>query len=91
MRFPETNKDESLNVFSPIHSSGAPDEFQQPTALGSVQNVHLPMIRPVVLLEDVIQPELVQAQEQSQLVFTMVNAAQLSYELVPEITKMLLN
>ncbi len=52
MRFPETNKDESLNVFSPIHSSNAQQEYaNQPTALGSVQNPNLQMIRPVVMLE----------------------------------------
>eukprot|EP01084_Bolivina_argentea_P048663 89622_1 len=43
IRFPETNKDESLNIFSPIHSSNAPDEFA-PTAMGSIRNVNLPMI-----------------------------------------------
>jgi len=92
VRFPETNKDESLSVFSPIHSDANNDpNNKQPTALGSVQNVHLPMIRPVKLLEDVIQPELVSAQEQSELLFTMINAPQLSYDLIPEITQMLRN
>eukprot|EP01084_Bolivina_argentea_P146957 257195_1 len=82
VRFPETNKDESLTIFSPIHTGG-------PTAMGSVQNPNLPMIRPVVLLEDVHHYELVQAQEQADLLFSMINAPVLSFDLIPDLTQML--
>jgi len=81
VRFPETNKDESLNVFSPMHSSNAPDEF--------AKNSNLPMIRPFVPLKNIQDPVLVQAQEQAQLLWQMVNAPVLSYELIPDLTTML--
>lgn len=89
VRFPETNKDESLNIFSPMHSSGAPDEFNGPTAMGSVQNVSLPMIRPIIILDGLTDQTLVQAQESAQLLFSMINAPVLSYELIPDLTQML--
>merc|ERR1712130_978334 len=92
IRFPETNKDESLNVFTPMHSTAAQDEFaSQATAMGSVQNVHLPMIRPFKEVEDVTNSELRQAQENAQLLWSMINAPVLSYELIPDLTEMLSN
>lgn len=60
-------------------------------ALDNVGNAHLPMIRPLNLCEDVIQPNLVQAQEQAQLLFTMINDPDLSNEAIPEITQKLRN
>ena len=91
VRFPETNKDESLNIFSPMHSSGAPDEWGGggPTAMGSVQNVALEMIRPIIILDGITDQTLVQAQESAQLLFSMINAPVLSYELIPDLTQML--
>ena len=91
IRFPETNKDESLNVFTPMHSTGAQDEFSKATALGSIQNVHLPMIRPFIPVENVTNSELRQAQENAQLLWSMINAPVLSYELIPDLTEMLSN
>eukprot|EP00484_Ammonia_sp_Unknown_P028185 CAMPEP_0197025436 /NCGR_PEP_ID=MMETSP1384-20130603/5775_1 /TAXON_ID=29189 /ORGANISM="Ammonia sp." /LENGTH=769 /DNA_ID=CAMNT_0042453965 /DNA_START=547 /DNA_END=2856 /DNA_ORIENTATION=- len=94
VRFPETNKDESLNIFSPMHSSAAPDEFGsgasgQPTAMGSIQNPDMPMIRPVVPIESVTDATLVGAQESAQVLFTMINAPILSFDIIPDLTAML--
>jgi len=78
--------DESLGIFSPIHPQSAP------TAMGSVQNnnnLNLPMIRPIVIVENVTHSVLVQAQEQAQLLWQMINAPILSYELIPDLTSML--
>eukprot|EP01084_Bolivina_argentea_P048662 89621_1 len=59
--------------------------------MGSIQNVNLPMIRPVVILESVHNTQLIQAQEQAQLLWTLINAPVLSYDLIPDITSMLNN
>ena len=72
-----------------MHSSNAPDEFAGPTAMGSVQNVNLPMIRPIIILDNIKDPTLVQAQESAQLLFSMINAPVLSFELIPDLTQML--
>merc|ERR1712032_1282466 len=59
--------------------------------MGSVQNVHLPMIRPFVPVDAVSNSELQQAQENAQLLWSMINAPVLSYELIPDLTEMLSN
>ncbi len=47
--------------------------------MGSIQNVNLPMIQPVVILESVQNTQLIQAQEQAQLLWSMINGPVLSY------------
>jgi len=105
VRFPETNKDESLNVFSPMHSSNALDEFENQnvsSAMGSVQNVtpqgsaHLEMIRPVIPIPDVTNHSLLEAQGASQLLFDIINVPTQkgcfsSYETIADLTAMLQN